>query len=137
MTVVVSEDEIFTAAGFTRAGERWSKCGDPGTASYEGGSIMYRGDANGDGLMDALVIEGSTYCFGMAGVGYTLITQNPDGDWHIMDERGGIPEFLSTTGADGWPDIEVGGPGFCFPVVRWDGSAYTLNRQEYEGAPCD
>ena len=36
----------------------------------------------------------------------------------------------------GWPDIQMGGPGFCFPVWRWNGSAYALNRFEYEGKRC-
>ena len=38
---------------------------------------------------------------------------------------------------DGWPDIQVGGPGFCFPVLRWNGKEYILNRHEYEGKPCE
>jgi hypothetical protein len=43
---------------------------------------------------------------------------------------------LKTKGKDGWPDISVGGPGFCFPVQRWNGKAYELNRCEYEGKRC-
>jgi hypothetical protein len=132
----VSDEEIFKGAGFEFADEAWRKCGDPGTMSYEPGAIMQRGDFNGDGRTDALVTEGGTYCFGMAGYGYTLVTQNADGSWRILDERIGIPEFLETKGTDGWPDIEVGGPGFCFPVIRWNGSEYVVDRSEYEGKPC-
>jgi hypothetical protein len=36
----------------------------------------------------------------------------------------------------GWPDISVGGPGFCFPVMRWNGRAYVRRRMEYDGKPC-
>jgi len=43
---------------------------------------------------------------------------------------------LKTRGAGGWPDILVGGPGFCFPVERWNGKAYELHRFEYEGKRC-
>lgn len=132
----ISDDEIFKAAGFEFSEGDWRKCGDPGSASYEPGAIMERGDFNGDGFPDALVTEGGTYCFGMTGYGYTLVSRGPDGAWRIMDERIGIPEFLGTLGADGWPDIEVGGPGFCFPVMRWNGSEYVANRTEYEGSPC-
>jgi hypothetical protein len=46
------------------------------------------------------------------------------------------PTQLKTKGKDGWPDISVGGPGFCFPVQRWNGKAYELNRFEYEGKRC-
>jgi hypothetical protein len=47
-----------------------------------------------------------------------------------------VPRFLATRGKDGWPDLEVGGPGFCFPVQRWNGRAYAQHRMEYEGKPC-
>jgi hypothetical protein len=48
----------------------------------------------------------------------------------------GIPEFLRTKGAGGWPDISIGGPGFCFPVARWNGKVYAQHRFEYEGKRC-
>lgn len=28
----------------------------------------------------------------------------------------------------GWPDLEIGRPGFCFPVLCWNGRAYALHR---------
>jgi len=34
------------------------------------------------------------------------------------------------------PDMSIGGPGFCFLVVRWNGKAYVKNRFEYEGKRC-
>jgi len=136
MVESVPDDEIFVAAGFEQSDGAWRKCGDPGTASYESGAILARGDFNNDGSPDAIVSEGGTFCFGMAGTGYTLVSRGQDGQWLIMDERIGIPKFLSTKGAGGWPDIEVGGPGFCFAVVRWNGTEYALNRKEYEGKAC-
>lgn len=132
----ISDEEIFIAASFEFAEDAWRKCGDPGTPSYEPGAILQRGDFNGDGFADALVSEGGSYCFGMTGYGYTLVTQNADGSWRILDERIGIPELLETKGADGWPDIQVGGPGFCFPVIRWNGSEYLVDRNQYEGKSC-
>jgi len=48
----------------------------------------------------------------------------------------GVPEFLSSKGKDGWPDISIGGPGFCFPVQRWNGREYAVHRHEYEGKAC-
>lgn len=134
--VSVSDEDIFKAAGFEVSEGAWRKCGDPGTMSYTPGAIMERGDFNNDGLVDALVTEGGTYCFGMTGYGYTLVSQRQDGTWRVLDERIGIPRLLDTKGAEGWPDIEVGGPGFCFPVIRWNGKEYADDRNEYEGAPC-
>jgi hypothetical protein len=47
-----------------------------------------------------------------------------------------MPEFLATKGISGWPDIVLGGPGFCFAVMRWNGKIYALNRFEYDGKRC-
>src|SRR3546814_2334843 len=66
----------------------------------------------------------------MTGQGYALLSKQPNGGWRMMDGGQGIPEFLATKGAGGWPDISIGGPGFCFPVVRWNGKEYAIHRSE-------
>lgn len=128
---------IFRAAGFTKRGAQWrSACDDPGTLSYSPGAIEERKDLNGDGRPEAIVTEGGTYCYGNTGTGFWLVSQQTDGSWKLITNDMGMPEFLKTKGAAGWPDILIGGPGFCFPVKRWNGQAYVLNRREYEGKPC-
>ena len=45
----------------------------------------------------------------------------------LLDDVG-MPVVLPARKA-GWPDIEVGGPGFGkFPVYRWNGKAYALRK---------
>ncbi|MCB1899617.1 MAG: hypothetical protein KDH16_10015 [Rhodocyclaceae bacterium] len=127
----------FKAAGFTqRAGQWRSGCDDPGTASYSPGRIEQVRDLNGDGQPEAVISEGGTYCYGMTGTGYSIVSRQGEGRWKLINAETGIPTFLAAKGVGGWPDIEVGGPGFCFPVLRWNGKAYTLNRHEYEGKRC-
>ena len=65
-----------------------------------------------------------------------LVSKQADGKWKLVLEASGVPEFLKTKGTGGWPDISVGGPGFCFPVLRWNGRNYANQRREYEGKPC-
>lgn len=128
---------IFKAAGFTKQGKQWkSDCNDPGTTSYGPGTVEMKGDLNGDGRPEAVVTESGTYCYGMTGTGFWLVSQQADGSWKLMARETGIPEFLKTKGVGGWPDISVGGPGFCFPVLRWNGKAYVHHRSAYEGKPC-
>lgn len=128
---------IFRAAGFTRRGNQWrSGCDDPGTISYSPGTIEKRTDLNGDGRPEAVVTEGGSYCYGNTGMAFWLVSQQADGSWKLVVNNTGIPEFLKSKGVGGWPDIAIGGPGFCFPVVRWNGKAYVPNRREYEGKPC-
>jgi len=126
----------FKAAGFSQRGGHWQSCDDPGTASYAPGQITQVADLNGDGRPDAVIEEGSTYCFGMTGTGYAIVSQQANGRWKRIASGPGMPLFLSTRGAGGWPDLQVGGPGFCFPVLRWNGREYTRHRFEYEGKAC-
>ncbi|MHB1214451.1 MAG: hypothetical protein ACYCY9_05630 [Thiobacillus sp.] len=125
---------VFRAAGAVQHKGMWLICADdpnPGGATIE--SVR---DLNGDGRPEAVVTEGGIYCYGHAGTGFQLLSKQADGSWRVMTRDSGIPEFLKTRGTGGWPDISVGGPGFCFPVERWNGKAYKLNRFEYEGKRC-
>lgn len=126
----------FRAAGFKFQTGQWRECGDPGTPSYSPGTIETVRDLNGDGRPEAVITEGSTYCFGNTGTGYIIVSKQADGKWRKITGNQGMADFLPTKGIGGWPDIEVGGPGFCFPVVRWNGKEYVLNRHQYEGKPC-
>ena len=137
---LLSRDEeaaVFAAAGFERVGDQWQGCGDPGTDSYLPGEILELRDLNGDGQSEAIVGESSVACFGRTGMGYVLVSRAADGSWRKITEGPGIVTPLESVGEGGWPDLEIGGPGFCFPVARWNGREYALHRHQYEGAPCD
>lgn len=125
---------VFKAAGAVARGNKWVICVDDPQA--EGAVIESMRDLNGDGRPEAVVTEGGTYCHGNTGQGFTLLSKQADGKWRKILSETGIPEFLKTRGKDSWPDISIGGPGFCFPVERWNGKAYVLNRFEYEGKRC-
>ena|SRR6187551_251220 len=126
----------FTAAGFKRVDGQWRACEDPGTASYSPGAIEQVADLNGDGHPEAIISESSGFCYGMQGAGYALVSKQSDGAWKLITSGSGIPNPLQTKGAGGWPDLEIGGPGFCFAVERWNGSEYQLHRYQYDGKPC-
>ncbi len=125
----------FVSAGFKQQRGQWRNCDDP-TPTYSQGVIEAVQDANGDGRPEAVIVEGGTYCYGATGLGYWLVSKQTDGSWKLVTSGTGIVTFLATKGAGGWADIEIGGPGFCFPVERWNGKEYRLNRHEYEGKPC-
>lgn len=131
------EDEAagFRAAGFKLKGKQWKACDDP-TPAYNPGAVEDVRDVNGDGRPEAVLVEGGTYCYGHTGTAYSLVSKQADGRWKLVTKGVGILTFLNTKGAGGWPDIEVGGPGFCFPVLRWNGRQYAHHRYEYEGKRC-
>ena len=125
---------VFKAAGAVQRHGKWVICADD--PSTGGAVIDTVRDLNGDGRPEVVVTEDGTYCNGNAGTGFRLLSRQTDGSWRVMASDSGMPEFLKTKGVGGWPDISVGGPGFCFPVERWNGKAYVLNRFEYEGKRC-
>lgn len=130
---------VLKAAGAQPRKGKWVICeppaeaGAPAPAGVEIGTVH---DLNGDGRPEAVVTDSGTYCYGHAGTGFKLLSKQADGSWRVMAQETGMPEFLKTRGAGGWPDISIGGPGFCFPVQRWNGKVYALNRHEYEGKRC-
>lgn len=131
-----AEDQTaaFTAAGAARTRGVWKICAeDPNNT---GARIESASDVNGDGLPDAVVAEDGTFCYGFAGIGYAVVSKQASGQWRVMSQGAGIPSFLATRGAQGWPDLEIGGPGFCYAVQRWNGTQYTIHRYEYEGKAC-
>ena len=127
----------FRAAGFTRVGKQWKSCSDGSdSASYAPGAVETVRDIDGDGLPDAVLTEGGAMCYGMTGQSFWLVSKQANGSWKLITTEIGIPTFLPRAGARGWPDIEIGGPSFCFPVHRWNGRAYVAHRFQYEGKPC-
>lgn len=135
---LAASDQVsaFRAAGFTLKEGQWRGCDDPGTPGYVPGQIDTVSDLNGDGRPEAIVTESSTFCYGTTEVGYVLISRQLDGKWKRVASGPGVPTFLLAKSADGWPDLQVGGPGFCHPVERWNGREYVPHHHEYEGKPC-
>jgi len=88
-------------------------------------------DLNGDGKPEVLVSLGSTCMYGFAGTGVALFTRDGAGQWRFHDLGAGMYAVQPTRHA-GYADIMIGGPGFCHPVLRWDGSTYVFDRSEAE-----
>ena len=127
---------VFQAAGFTRRGRQWRHCDDPGTAGASAGEVGQVVDLNGDGRPEVVLVEGGSFCYGHTGQAYWLMSQRGDGRWQVLANGIGIVEVLPTRGSGGWADLSIGGPGLCFPVLRWNGREYQLQGWQYDGQPC-
>lgn len=84
-------------------------------------------DLNGDGQPEVFTRQYGGM-FGMAGVQLQLYIKSKNGKW--------VPQFgfpgdyrLLTSKSGGFPDIEIVGPGTCFPVWRWNGTVYDLHKR--------
>lgn len=126
----------FQAAGFKKFGPQWRRCNEPNRPGYVPGSIDTIRDLNGDGRPEAIVSEGSVFCYGASEASYAIVSRQANRKWKLIARGTGLVSVLSSKGAAGWPDLEVGKPGFCFSVLRWDGVQYKLLRRAYSGKTC-
>jgi len=119
------EDAAFQTAGYKFIDEQWiSDCYDPDMPSSSPGTIELVRDLNGDGSPEAVIIDSGTSCHGNTGVGFSIVSEQTNGVWKLILSKSGIPRLLETNGVHGWPDIEIGGPGFCHGVWQWEGTNY-------------
>lgn len=87
-------------------------------------------DLNRDGIEEVFIIWGNTCASGHAGATVSLLIKDHSGKYvDNLSLPGTDYEKLSTTN-HGFPDIKLGGPGFCHRVWRWDGKKYGHLRNE-------
>ncbi|WP_335968463.1 hypothetical protein [Acinetobacter bereziniae] len=121
--------EIFKSAKFKKTNLGWeSRCSL--------GNISYYGDLNKDGRPDAIVVDGGIGCYADTGIGFYIVTQQIDRKWVRIFNSRGQPEFLSTLGRHGWPDIAINDGSKCFNVYKWNGQKFEKDRLEYNNKVC-
>jgi hypothetical protein len=92
-------------------------------------------DLNGDGTAEVFVHWGNSCTSGHAGRSLSLFARDSSGVWN---DQLGFPAFdysALTASNAGYPDLEFGGPGFCFAVWSWTGGHYEFkcNSPQEEG----
>ena len=81
-------------------------------------------DLNGDGQPEVILLGGNTCTSGGNGSSLWLLTKSADGAWQThLGFTAGAYTLLAET-SQGFPDIRVGGMGWCEGVWRWDGKTY-------------
>ncbi len=85
-------------------------------------------DLNGDGQPEVFLSVHGSCLGGMAGVQMNLYIKGRNGQWRPQFGFPGM-YIISKTKNKGYPDIEIGGPGNCFPVWRWNGQQYALHKK--------
>ena len=94
-------------------------------------------DLNGDGTPEVRAVFGNTCLSGHAGTNVTLFVE-AEGEYR--PQLGFPAASAEPLGTDnlGFPDLLIGGPGFCFPVYRWNGTEYAhLRNEPQEPGGCD
>jgi hypothetical protein len=94
-------------------------------------------DLNGDGIEELMITarheDGGAACFGRVGVSKTLMIRSSSGEWKANLGFMNDPITVMPEKSGGFPDLELGGPGFCHPIWRWNGAEYDLYRRCVNG----
>lgn len=128
--------EIFKFLGLSVAPDGKSfidqVCGQPASAEVR------FSDMNSDKVKEVLVTYGNTCLSGHAGSAVVLFIKDSSGSYRPnLGFPASSADPLPST-SKGYPDLLIGGPGFCFPVWRWNGTEYYYLRSEpQEPGGCD
>jgi hypothetical protein len=99
------------------------------SGEYEVAVQPYITDMNKDGNEEVFIVMQSSALFGNKEQDFMLYIKNNKGNFvKDPDLSGGIAMILTSKNS-GYPDIAVGGPGFDFPICRWDGKKYKYLKQ--------
>ncbi|HTE01925.1 MAG TPA: hypothetical protein VK668_21700 [Mucilaginibacter sp.] len=126
---VKDKNAIAKLLGFPLSRDKKQFILDKGSADYPFDILVYPTDLNKDGTEEIFITYGNTYTSGLAGSSVQLFIRDPYGDWHANLGFPGVTPDALGTGNAGYPDLLIGGPGNVFPVWRWNGKAYDLNRK--------
>lgn len=85
-------------------------------------------DLNKDEQPEAFIRSHGMCLGGGAGIAISLYIKDAKGEWKANLGFPGDYKILDTNNL-GYPDLEISGPGFCFPVWRWNGEAYDLYKR--------
>ncbi|MEO8794806.1 MAG: hypothetical protein ABI390_05015 [Daejeonella sp.] len=124
---VAEKNEIFTNTGFVLTGNKDLPfaADNQDALNYPYDANVYVTDLNNDGNEEIFIVFGNSYTSGMTGSSAVLFIKNNVGKFAV---NLGFPASLSVlpTSHLGYPDLLIGGPGFEFPVWRWNGKEYDL-----------
>lgn len=100
-----------------------------GGEEYPFDAFVYPVDLNSDGNDEIFILFINSYTSGATGSSIAAFFSDKKGGFETqLGFHGTLPEVLAT-GNFGFPDLLIGGPGFGFPVQRWNGKSNEFYRK--------
>ncbi len=94
-------------------------------------------DLNDDGSPEVFVQAGNVCNSGFTGSSLWLFIRDSAGRLQANFGFAALGYRRVGNQVQGFPDLELGGPGFCHPVWHWDGTGYVfLRRIEEQPGGC-
>ncbi len=126
-----AEKNVF-ADGFVLSPDKKQFIMDKESGDFPYDIQLYPTDINKDGQEEIFMLWGNSFTSGMTGSSISLFIKDKTGKFVSgLGFPGTLPDVLSTSNL-GYPDLLIGGPGFEFPVWRWNGKAYDFYKQVKE-----
>jgi hypothetical protein len=117
--------QIATTLNFVPSGKKDEPFAlDKESREYPFQALTYPTDLNKDGKEEIFIIFGNSYTSGNTGSSVTLFVSDRVGKYQAHLGFPGMAPDILLTGNMGYPDLLIGGPGFEFPVLRWNGKTY-------------
>ncbi|MFY7838725.1 MAG: hypothetical protein ACOVP7_00560 [Lacibacter sp.] len=126
---VAEKNSIATQLGFIASGNKQLPFAlDKDSKDYPFGALVMPTDMNKDGKEEIFILFGNGYTSGNTGSSIMLYIKNAAGTYvQHLGFPGMAPDVLTTANL-GYADLLIGGPGFEFPVMRWNGKTYANHR---------
>lgn len=123
------KNQIATSLGFILSGDKDQPfASDKDSKDFPFGTMVYPTDMNKDDKEEIFVSFGNTYTSGNTGSSIALFIKDAKGVYTSqLGFPGTVPDILATAN-QGYPDLLIGGPGFEYPVWRWNGKSYAFSK---------
>lgn len=123
------KNALYKQLGFLLSADKKQFIADKDGADFPFEAQVFPTDLNKDGVEEIFIVYGNSYTSGNTGSSVALYIKNTAGAYEMnLGFPGMLPEALTTVNK-GYPDLVIGGPGFEFPVWRWNGKEYALYKK--------
>lgn len=123
--------QVFERSGLILSADKkqFAIAGDPASGENPFDAKVFPTDINNDGKEEIFIIFGNSYTSGDIGTNVLLFIKDKAGKYQSnFGFSGASPDILPTKNL-GYPDLLIGGPGFEFPIWRWNGKEYVFNKK--------
>lgn len=119
------KNKIASLTGYVLSGNKVQPFAqDKDSKEFPFNTLVYPTDLNKDGSEEIFLVFGNSYTSGNTGSSVVVYIKNAAGNFTShLGFPGTTPDILSTVNM-GYPDLMIGGPGFEFPILRWNGKTY-------------
>lgn len=124
-------NSLFKKSGFVLSKDKkqFVIAASEGMMDYPFPAFVFPTDMNKDGKEEIFVIFGNGYTSGQTGSSLLLFIKDKTGNYQTNFGFSGAMPVIMPTKNGGYPDLLIGGPGFEFPVWRWNGKEYVYYRK--------